>query len=266
MLSSANVAAAEVTLGSTTMPSGSTAEPCFGPVVIAQATSDPSTPFTAPSRGTITGWQINPIGASSGSGVTLVVLRPAAGGAYSVVGVDPETIPLGGGASFTASIPVEAGDTLGIYTGTTEPPVCYFSGGSTPASASLMAFPSLSQPSPGQTFSPGGPNSPGGYRLNLAATFRPEEAAVLPPPPAPLAPPGPKCTVLRLTRAPVSVAKSVLSALGCTAGKTKRAPSGKVPKGTVIKTTPRVGSYPAGQKVGLVISSGPKRDKQQKKS
>ena len=265
MLLSANVAAADVTLGTTDIPEGASPSPCIPNAVLVQATSDPSIPYAAPGRGVITGWEINPLAASPGDAVTLVVVRPAAGGTYSVVGVDAETISAAG-ASFSASISVEAGDVLGLYTGSTEPPFCYWSGG--PASATLAGLLTLSHPSAGQTLAPGGPNSPGGYMMNVAATFKPADAAVQPPPPPPvLTAPASDCTVLRLARTPVSVARNVLSALGCKTGKTKRVASRKIPKGTVIRTTTKPGTYPAGQKVGLVVSKGPeKRKKKQKKA
>jgi hypothetical protein len=79
-------AGADTTLGLTTQPAGSTAANCAGaPVLVGQATSDPSTPYAVPAGGgAITGWSINTSGDSTGT-VTLRVLRPTAGD-YQVVG------------------------------------------------------------------------------------------------------------------------------------------------------------------------------------
>jgi uncharacterized repeat protein (TIGR01451 family) len=78
-------------------------------------------------------------------------------------------------------------------------------------------------------------------------------------PPSPPAPPPAKCTVPQLKRTPASVAKRLLRVLGCKAGKTKRARSRSVAKGAVIRTTPKAGTYAAGRKVRLIVSSGPRK-------
>jgi hypothetical protein len=113
--------------------------------------------------------------------LTLLVLRAASGGDYTVVGADAETLPsplpTGGVATFALStpIPVAAGDQLALdSTDETSPaaPVCYFSGGSAPADM-LTALMATTPPMSGQTLSldTAVGQSPGGFALDVAATL-----------------------------------------------------------------------------------------------
>jgi beta-lactam-binding protein with PASTA domain len=70
---------------------------------------------------------------------------------------------------------------------------------------------------------------------------------------------GGKCVVISLANVPLGTAKKLLPALGCKVGKVSKTSSGKVAKGSVIKTTPGSGSYAAGKSIGIVVSSGPKK-------
>jgi Domain of unknown function DUF11 len=165
-----------LTLGTTTPPSGSSGfTACPSSVVVAQATSDPSTPYMVPAGGgVITQWAMNATGAA-GASVTLVVLKPAGGSNWTVVGADTKTIPnpvpAGGVASFSLAHPiaVSGGETLGLDIGSGV--LCYWSGGATPAADSLMALTEPSAPASGQTLSPSGANSPAGFTLNVSATL-----------------------------------------------------------------------------------------------
>lgn len=66
------------------------------------------------------------------------------------------------------------------------------------------------------------------------------------------------CVVPRLRGTPKNVAKGVLRALDCRLGhRIKHAHSAKVPKGDTIRTKPGKGTYAAGERVTLVVSSGP---------
>lgn len=143
--------------------------------MIGQEKSDPATPYQVPSGGHITQWQVNTVGATAGAPVTLVVLRAAGAGEYTVVGTDsqslPNPLPAGGVASFSVASPiaVNAGDTLGLYA--PGGVVCYFHGGTTPATDGLFALVPVGPPTAGQTLKEPGSGSGGGYTLNLAATL-----------------------------------------------------------------------------------------------
>jgi uncharacterized repeat protein (TIGR01451 family) len=120
-------AAADVTLGTTTKPTGPTTpmnEPCTGLPgefgIVAQVGSDPSTSFTVPQPGgEITQWQTNVTGDTASAPLTLAVLRPTGGGNYTVVALDSETVPSSPPANNVATyslptpIAVQPGDVLG---------------------------------------------------------------------------------------------------------------------------------------------------------
>ena len=120
-----------------------------------------------------------------GAPLTLVVLRPTGSG-FNVVGVDartvPNPLPAGGVATYPLATPiaVQAGDTFGLYTNSAGAVVCYWRGGSTPFAATLAALIELSPPAANQALSRSSTDSPGGYTMNLAATFEPTP----PPPPS----------------------------------------------------------------------------------
>jgi uncharacterized repeat protein (TIGR01451 family) len=75
----------------------------------------------------------------------------------------------------------------------------------------------------------------------------------------------PKCVVPKLGGASESLAKALLPLLGCKVGKVKKATSKSVPKGDVISTNPKAGSYAAGKSIGITISSGKPKSKKTKK-
>ena len=171
----AGVANADTTLGSLAMPAGSSSRDCNNQV-IAQLTSDPSTPYTVPSSpvGPLTRWQVNTTGSSASTPVTLVVLRSTDAINYTVVGADTQAIPSsapGNIATFSVPSPiaVSGGDTLALYSpGTTFS--CYFRDGATPAADMLISLDTGATPVVGQGLTRDD-TSPPGYTLNLAATL-----------------------------------------------------------------------------------------------
>jgi hypothetical protein len=182
-------AAHGATLGTATQPENAEPSACGENAIINQLRSDPSTPYHVPGTGTITQWQINTTDDTPGSPVTLVVLRPAGFGGFSVVGVDARTIPTplpaGNIATFSLSTPiaVQAGDTFGLFTDSNGAVVCFWDQGSTPLGDSVVALTAASAPVVGQVFAIVD-SSNGGFTMNLAATFEP---------PAPPATPKKKC-------------------------------------------------------------------------
>jgi hypothetical protein len=77
---------------------------------------------------------------------------------------------------------------------------------------------------------------------------------------APAAPAPAPCKVLRLTGAPLAVAKAVIPTVDCKVGKVTRKASKSVRSGLVISTSPGAGvTLSAGGTVNLVVSSGPPR-------
>jgi hypothetical protein len=178
VLAGAGLATATTTLGSISIPGDATGNRCQPGYVLAQAHSDPSTPFTVPGPGTITQWQVNSINAGAGAPVTFVVLRPATL-SMSVVGVDartlPDPLPPGDNAvSYTPAtpIPVAGGETLGLYTSDTSF-YCQWHGVNTiPAANDLVGLTAPVPPATGQNLAVFR-TSDASYRMNLAATFTP---------------------------------------------------------------------------------------------
>jgi hypothetical protein len=168
------------TLGSAVQPPDSNPNGCPPNSVVAQATSDPGTPYSAPGPGTITQWQTDASLSSLGSGVTFVVLKPV-GAEFTVVGTDARTIPAAtGGDIVTFLLPnpinVSGGETIGLYT-SGAPVVCDFNAGDTPLTNTLAGLGATSPPAPGQTLGRATNDSPPGYTMNLAANFAPAPPA-----------------------------------------------------------------------------------------
>lgn len=171
------VAGADVTLGTTTKPTGSALEACGTGVMAAQFQSEPSTSYAVPAPGgEITQWQTNTAGDTAGAPLELVVLSATGEGSYTIVAVDaqsvPNPLPSGGIATFTPPTPlaVAAGDVLGLYDlGSTQN--CGWINGSIPADDLLGAFLSASAPVPGQTATPSA--SVANALIDVAATFAP---------------------------------------------------------------------------------------------
>jgi hypothetical protein len=67
------------------------------------------------------------------------------------------------------------------------------------------------------------------------------------------------CVVPNLRRLTLATARRLLAPLGCKVGKVRRAHNRRIAKGAVIGTSPKPGTYAAGRRVALVVSSGPPR-------
>jgi hypothetical protein len=174
------VARADTTLGSLAIPSGSTPGVCDA-AVIAQVESDPSTPYTVPSPGTITSWRVNGLAAPDAP-ISLVVLKNTGGLSYTVVGVDthntPNPVPDVISFTVTSPITVSGGEILGLYDASTNL-ACYWHDGDTPLSDALIALENPSTPTVNQPLTQDDASG-GGFTLNLEATLTPPAPA--PPP------------------------------------------------------------------------------------
>jgi beta-lactam-binding protein with PASTA domain len=74
------------------------------------------------------------------------------------------------------------------------------------------------------------------------------------------------CHVVSLSGVSLKLAKSVITALGCSVGKLTTAASTTVPKGDVISISPKSGTVAANTKIAIVSSSGkPKKPSKKKK-
>lgn len=156
--SSASAASKTVTLGSTSGTPNYNI--CFSGIrctyVPFSSVSNPG--LQVPFDGTVTSFSVN--SGSSGNLVELRVLSPASGGQYTGAGTSPAETLNGGLSTFTASLPVKAGDVLGLDNDSS---ALMFDNSSTTA---LTAYymPALAD---GQTGAP--TNNQMGYRLLLSA-------------------------------------------------------------------------------------------------
>lgn len=69
-------------------------------------------------------------------------------------------------------------------------------------------------------------------------------------------PPPRRCVVPTLTRTPLGVARGLLRQFDCRPGMVTQKPSAKIPKGTVISTTPGRGQHQAGRSIRIAVSTG----------
>jgi len=148
-----------LTLGDTTVPSGSSTELCNATLDLIQTVTDTSYDYVVPAGGgAITSWSFNTTAATVGAPYELMVVRPS-GGAYTVVGTDselvPATPPLIQTYTLRAPIAVQAGDLLGVATSNVSAVDCFWFGGSLTTSDGLIPVDgtptvgaSLSAPSP----------------------------------------------------------------------------------------------------------------------
>ncbi|HEY2632047.1 MAG TPA: PASTA domain-containing protein [Solirubrobacteraceae bacterium] len=117
-----------------------------------QQATEPAGQYVVPAGGgQITSWSTNAEGATAGTPLTFLALRPGVPGSYTVVGSDSETLPAGGIATFNIAKPiaVNAGDVIGLYS-TTTTAFCFFTGGS--SAADVVSAGPAGAPTPGATY------------------------------------------------------------------------------------------------------------------
>jgi len=152
-----------LTLGDTTVPSGSTAEFCTGGATsVIQTETDTSYDYVVPAGGgAITSWSFNTTAATVGTPYELMVVRPN-GGAYTVVGTDSELVPATPSLiqtfALSAPISVQAGDLLGMVISNTSAVDCYWFGGSLTTPDTLI--PVDGTPTVGASLTTAGPPAP----------------------------------------------------------------------------------------------------------
>lgn len=159
-----------VTLGSTS--GNPTANICAASINCTYVPfSNVATPeLQVPVDGTLTSFAIN--AGSAGGSVELRVLRPAGGGQYTGVGTSaPQTLSLGLN-TFTVSMPVKAGDVIGLDNSSS---ALMFD---TTTPTALTAYYELPALADGATASPN--HNQTGYRLLLSATVQASTATTAP--------------------------------------------------------------------------------------
>src|SRR5262245_24339512 len=115
LFASAGTASAATTLGETFVPPNAVTEPS-----ILLQTQSPGSGYTAPSPGVITSWSFQASFGAVPQGLKLKVGRPAGGANFTIVGESAPKDPVSNQLNtYTdVSIPVQAGDAIGLYPGT----------------------------------------------------------------------------------------------------------------------------------------------------
>jgi hypothetical protein len=79
--------------------------------VVNTSLGEPGAHVTSPVTGTIVGWQLTTLGAGA---YRLHVLRPSSSGQYTEEGSTPGDVTVSGSNAFSASLPIQAGDVIGL--------------------------------------------------------------------------------------------------------------------------------------------------------
>jgi hypothetical protein len=159
-------AQADVTLGSP-LTSSFTVMPCGLPAETVSQTALPGATLTSPFDGKIVSWQIK---GASGGPFYLQVVHPLGGGLYTSTGSVASQVISGpsGVLTFSANLPIKAGDTIGLKNTSGSDMLGY---ASTPGAAYNEWSPGLADGGAGQA-----PSYVGTYELALNATVAPSSA------------------------------------------------------------------------------------------
>ena len=105
--------AATVTVGSTVLPTGNGYLGNNGSDVTVANTglAEAGAHVTSPASGTIVQWRVITLGTGR---YAIRVLRPASEGQYTAVGTSAQTVTVSGLNTFTANLPIQAGDLIGL--------------------------------------------------------------------------------------------------------------------------------------------------------
>jgi hypothetical protein len=159
-------ASAATTLGETFVPPDS-----FTDVSIGLQAQSPGNAYAAPSPGVITSWSFQASFGALPQGLKLKVGRPAGGAAFTIVGESAPKNPISNQLNtYTdVSIPVQAGDVIGLYPGSVDNDAHFFR--SVDESAGFVGVRHLGDLAPGGTDSFEGPIS---FQVDVSAKLEPD--------------------------------------------------------------------------------------------
>ncbi len=200
---------------------------------------------TSPKDGTVVRWRM--AGPYSGGPFRLVVLKPVAAAKYeAVLASNPVTpVPGSGTVTFTTSLPIQAGDTIGLSTNTESSVVGVASGA--PGSEFGIFNPPVFPGEPARVL--GGRQA--GYEMGFNADVEYADPVVAPPP---AGPPAPQCVVPSLTGKKLKAVKKALGRANCKLGKVTKRGGATGKTGKVRKQSPKAGkSLTAGSTVAVTL-------------
>ena len=236
--SSAAAAASTLVVGSPLTASFALAPMCT-PLCTAADTvlPEPGANITAPVGGTIVRWHI--LDASSGE-FQLRVLSPTGGGEYTAVGSTTFELPTSEALqTFTADLPIQAGDLVGLDNSDTEAKIGVMD--NLAAQASVWK-PPLAKGATGA--------SPAQVPAEAAFNAEVETPTIAEPPTVAEA----HCLVPKLKGKKLKPAKKKLRASGCKLGKVKKKKGATAKTGKVVRQSAKAGSVlAAGSKVTVTL-------------
>jgi hypothetical protein len=208
-----------------------------------------------PFDGTITSFAIN--SGSTGGTVTLRVLRPAAGGRYTGSGTSAAVTIAGGVQNAAASLPVRAGDVIGLENGNGA--ILFDTSGSLTTFTAYYQLPALGD---GASAPPSNITRDRRLLLSAVLTYTPPTGGgggtsggggTTPPPVT-------ECVVPKLRNLTVAKARAALTAAHCALGKVTRVRDRRIKRGRVVlQTVPPTWRRDVGAKVPVKVSLGPPR-------
>jgi hypothetical protein len=198
----------------------------------------PSNATIAPISGNVVSWSI--AGASAVPGYNLVVLRQTPTNKYTVTAASPVVTPAGGAAqSFPSSLPIQAGEIVGVNYPTTA------TIGALPVTSTVASFSStLTMGAEAAPFSESSsPISPA-FNATIESPPTLQPPVLQPPVTQPVAPaptPEAHCVVPKLNGKKLKAAKKKIRAAECKVGLVSKKNGVKVASGKVIKQSPKAG-------------------------
>jgi len=204
----------------------------------------PGAQVTVPFDGTLTRWRT--LDGKAGA-FRVRVLRPDGAGEYVLSGASSPETPTGPGIdTFATSIPVKAGDLIGLENLSITAEI---GSASPPGSGYHVWFGSFAEGS--NTSSASGDFQNGPQELGFNADV--ERPSIVPPVLAP-APVAPQCVVPVLKGKKLKAAKRKIRAAGCKVGKVTRRKGARAAKAKVVGQAPKAGkTVAAGSAVKLTL-------------
>jgi hypothetical protein len=245
----ASAGASVVTIGSPLTATWVQAQMCFSTCTEANTKiGESGAQLAAPSAGTIVRWRID----DSKGTFRLLVLRPDGSGNFAAVAMSPAQTPAGTGIeTFSADIPVQAGDLIGLDNEESSAEIGYTLSGVT-GSQFTYFFPQMVVGSNSSTSTTVTPSE----NEELAFNADVESGAAAPAPlPAPTpTPPVLTCKVPNLHGKGLKAAKKKLKAADCKLGKVTKKKGATAKTGKVGKQSPKAGKILApGSKVKVTL-------------
>ena len=206
--------------------------------------NEPGANVASPHDGTVVRWRM--AGSYSGGSFRLVVLRLAGDEKYEAVAASAPEMPDGSSSqTFSTSLPIRAGDTIGLNAA----PGSFTGDAYAPGSEFNVFVPELLPGGPAQKRTGISTDAELGFNADVEYATPP---VIGPPPPPP--PPVAHCLVPSLSGKKLKAVKKKLKKADCKLGKVTKKEGATGKTGKVKKQSPKAGkSLPQGSKVAVTL-------------